>query len=175
MNSEELQKIKKAFKNLLKEKEILDILIFGSFIKGKQNPSDIDIAIITSKKIEELPKGFHISLIKPEEVIHNSPSIVSTLLRESYSIKYNRSWSENFRLKNKVLFIYNLKALAPSNKVSIVNILRGKNNFAGMVKEKEGEWLANQVFIIPIENSHILEQFFINKKIQFKKRFVLID
>jgi|SRR3989344_3776951 len=175
MNSEELQKIKEAFKNLLKERDIIDILIFGSFIKGKQRPGDIDIAIITSKHIDTLPEGFHISVIKPEEIIQNSPSIVSTLLRESYSLKHNRSWSENFRLKNRVLFTYSLKTLAPSSKVCIVNILHGKNNARGMVEEKGGEWLANQVFIMPIGNSHIIEKFFINKKIQFKKKSILID
>ncbi|MEK6872286.1 MAG: nucleotidyltransferase domain-containing protein, partial [Nanoarchaeota archaeon] len=35
----------KIINEFLKEKEIIDIIIFGSFVRGKEKPKDIDIII----------------------------------------------------------------------------------------------------------------------------------
>jgi len=43
-----------------------------------------------------------------------------------------------------------------------------------MVKENKGEWISNQVFIIPVINEYIFERFFLNFEINFKKFYVLI-
>jgi predicted nucleotidyltransferase len=173
MNSK-IKSIKNKLKSLLKDKEIIDILVFGSLIKGKAIPRDIDIALITSK--ESLPRieGFHISTIKPIEFFKNPPTLANTLLREGYSLKYKKFLAELLNFKNKAIFIYELKNQKASDKVRIVNILRGKNKKEGIVKQNKGEWLSNQVFIIPVNTSYILEQFFLNFNIKFKKFFILM-
>ena len=45
-----LSLIKNKLKSLLLDKEIIDIILFGSSIKGKLIPRDIDIALILYKK-----------------------------------------------------------------------------------------------------------------------------
>ncbi len=174
MNSEIKSLIKKKFKTELRDKEILDIILFGSAIKGKTTPKDIDIAIITNKKINREIEGIHISIISPNEFFINPPSIINTLFREGYSIKNNKFLAENLKFSNKVLFTYSLKSLTPSKKVKIVNVLRGKGKQEGMVKENNGEWLANQVFTVPIDKDYIFEKFFINFSIPFNKNYILI-
>ncbi len=174
MNSKNLSALKNKLKHLLKDKEILDIIVFGSFIKGKTLPSDIDVVLITNKEAKHSIEGFHISTLKPEEIFTSPPSLVNTLLREGYSLKNNSSFAESLKFKSKVLFTYALTNISPSKKVKIVNILRGKNKSPGLVNEKKGEWLANQVFLIPIEEEYLFEQFFINSKIKFKKFNLLI-
>jgi predicted nucleotidyltransferase len=169
MNSKNLSILRNKLGCLLKDKEIIDIIIFGSFIKGKSIPSDIDIALITNKELKHSIEGFHISTIKPEEIFLAPPSLVNTLFREGYSLKNNAFWAEVLRFKNRILFTYTLKEMPSSKKVQIVNILRGKNKSSGLVEEKKGEWLANQVFLIPIEEEHLFEQFFISSNIKFKK------
>jgi len=67
-----------------------------------------------------------------------------------------------------------LKNLNSSEKVKIVNVLRGKNKEKGLVETEGGTWLANRVFIIPIQKEYIFEKLFINFKIKFKKYFVLM-
>lgn len=175
MNSKILSLTKNKLKNLLKKEEILDIIVFGSLIKGKISPQDIDIAIITNhpEKIKEI-KGFHTSVLTPKEFFTNPPPIIHTFLREGYSLKNQKSFSEIFKFSNKVLFKYELTNLKPSIKVKIVNILRGKNKEPGLVKESKGEWLANQVFLTPLKKEHIFEKLFLNFKIRYKKFFVLI-
>ena len=107
MNSKILL-IKKKLDKLLKDKEILDIILFGSFVKGKSLPNDIDIAIVTDKEIKPELAGFHISIIKPEEFFKNPPSIVHTLFREGYSLKNNKSVAELYRFSSNILFVYEL-------------------------------------------------------------------
>ncbi len=89
----ELAKLKKNLKNILKNyKEIKDIIIFGSFVKNKEESKDIDIAMIVEKKdiilISKLKKDIladiHITLITENEIITNPLTL--TLINEGYSM-----------------------------------------------------------------------------------------
>ncbi len=174
MNSKLLFQIKNKLKSLLKDKEIIDIILFGSSIKGKASPNDIDIAAITENESIPRIEGFHISAIKPKEFFQNPPTLITTLLREGYSLKNNKMFAETFRFKPEVLFNYNLKNLANSQKVKIVNILRGKGKNSGLVKESNGNFISNSVFTIPPESEYLIEKFLINQNVAFKKSYILI-
>lgn len=166
--------IKSKLKNYLADKEITDIIVFGSFVKGKANPGDIDIAVITSKSERiEIP-GFHVSMLKQEDFFIKPPSIVHTLLREGYSLKNGMNLADLYKFSCKTLFNYELKNLKPSNKVKTVNVLRGKSGEKGIVEENGGEWLANNVFLLPVGKDSLLERFFTENSIKFKKHYVLI-
>ena len=173
MNSKLLSLTKSKFKDYLGDKEIFDIIIFGSAVKGKALPGDIDVAIITDKEIKVNISGFHISVLNTKDFF-KPVSLAHTLLREGYSLKNKRAFSEGYNFSNKVLFTYELTSLNPSTKVKIVHMLRGKSNEKGLVLENSGEWLANQVFLIPIGEESIFEKIFLNFKIKFKKFYVLI-
>ncbi len=174
MNSEILLLAKNRLNKYIKDKEILDVILFGSSVKGKSFPEDIDAVLISKKEIKAEVSGFHIIVLSPEDFFINPPSIVNTLLREGYSLKNKKPFSENYKFHAKILFVYGLKGMSLSNKVKIVNILRGKVNDNGMVKEYGGEWLANQVFIMPVENENIFEKFFLNFKVKFMKSYLLM-
>ena len=164
MNSKILLLARNKLKKYISDREILDVILFGSAVKGKASPSDIDVAIITEKNIKENIDNFHISFLKSSDFFKQY-SIIHTLLREGYSLKNKMPFSEVYKFQSRALFIYELKELSPSEKVRIVNILRGKNGNKGnkgMVVENNGKWLANQVFIIPVENENIFEKFFLN-------------
>ena len=172
---EQKSAIKKKLSKLLKDKEIIDIIIFGSVMKGKANPADIDLAIISEKeKIESIDNIFHVSMLSPQELVQTPPMLVTTLLREGFSLRHDKSFAEVFRFKSRILFVYSLVNLTPSKKVTIARILHGTKEIKGMVQEHKGEWLAHQVFTIPFEYDHLLEQFFIYKEIKFTKKYILI-
>src|SRR3989344_2972416 len=131
MKSENLLKIKNKLKKYLADKEIVDIIVFGSAIKGKVEPRDIDIAVIGNKKIE-IQGDFHVSYLKTEDFFVNQPSIVTTLLREGYSLKNKKPLSESLRFQSRALYRYELSSLSNSQKVKIVNVLRGLRGSKGM-------------------------------------------
>lgn len=174
MNLKELSKIKNKLKEFLKNKEIIDVILFGSFIKGKAEPRDIDVLIITEKEFKKEIEGFHLNFIGLKELFLKYPLMMNTILREGYSLKQNKNISEYFRFENKIIFSYSLKNLNASEKVKIVNILRGRGD-CGLVKENNGEWLANQVFVVRPENSNIFEKLFLNFKVKFTRKSILID
>ncbi len=175
MNSKNLFQIKNKLKKYLKDKEILDIILFGSFVKGKEDFQDIDIAVISDKKIKiDIPK-FHVAFLSVKDFFINPPALINTLLREGYSIKNNKPFSGIYNFKSRVLFNYDLSLLTPSLKVKVVNALRGKKQEKGLVLENKGEWMANNVFLSPIENSFVFEKLFMNFKIKFKKKVLLIN
>jgi len=176
INSKIPLRIRNKLKKILRDNNILDIIIFGSAVKGKLMPTDIDIAIITKKKnIPLMPEqdNLHISIITPHDIFVKPISLINTLLREGHSLRHNTSFSEVFKFSNKVLFIYNLKDLANSEKVKMVNILRGKKS-QGLVEENKGEWLSRQVFLVPVGNEKIFEELFQKHSIKYKKNYVLI-
>ena len=49
MNSKSLLLIRNKLKKYLKDRNILDIIIFGSAVKGKAEPRDVDVAVIIKK------------------------------------------------------------------------------------------------------------------------------
>ena len=173
MNSK-ISSLKNKLKPLLKNKQVIDVIVFGSFVKGKVSPNDIDIAIISKEKVDFSLNGFHISQIKPEDFFINTPTLVTTLLREGFSLKKNKSLAETLRFTNSVLFVYNLTGLNNSEKVKIVKALKGNKKSGGMVREPGGEWLANQVFLAPINSEHLFDKFFLAHKVKYKKNYVLI-
>lgn len=174
MKSEILLKAKHKLSKLLKDKEILDIIVFGSAIKGKASPNDIDIAIISDKSFSPGIEGYHVSQISPREFFLSHPTLASTLLKEGYSLKHNCFLSEKLRFKPRILFSYSLSDLSASKKVQFVNILRGKSGTKGLIEESKGEWLANQVFVLPIENDYLFEKLFQNFNIKYKKSYILM-
>ena len=173
MDSKTVSLIKSKLKRFLNDKEIFDIILFCSFVKGKALPRDIDVAFITRKTSVEQITDFHVSLLKPEDFFHNPPSLVHTLLREGYSLKYGKSLAERYDFSGRALFTYTLESLTPSQKVKIVTTLRGMKN-KGMVIQYSGAWLANQVFTVPIEFEYLFRQFFLNFHIHFKQFFILM-
>ncbi|MEK6829662.1 MAG: nucleotidyltransferase domain-containing protein [Nanoarchaeota archaeon] len=173
----EIKSIRNKLNKIIKKDDILDVILFGSSIKGKPDPGDIDIAIISENEIASdlfNLNGFHFSFLKPLDFFKRRITLLNTLFREGYSLKFNKPFSELYGFMNKILFIYELKGLSSSKKVKIVNILRGKKNSRGLVVENNGNWLANQVFLTPVNREYIFEKFFVSLEIKFMKHYVLM-
>lgn len=174
MNSKTFVLIKSKLKKYLNDKDIFDIILFGSLVKGKEDYSDVDIAFIARKDIELNDEGFHVAVLKPEDFFGKPMTLVNTLLREGYSLKNDKSFAESFNFLPKVLFNYNLSSLSPSLKVKVVSALRGRKDEKGLVLEHKGEWISNNVFVVGVDNENLFEKFFLNFKIKFQKRYVLM-
>lgn len=137
------KKFQKTLQNNLKDERIIDFIIFGSSVKGKIRPNDLDIAILVREKIDQknlltLRKELqvyynkiHLEQVSIEE--YNS-KLFLVLLREGYSVKHKKYLHELYGVEPNSLFTYSLKKLTPSQKVmfhrgikSIPNIKRLSN------------------------------------------------
>ena len=145
------QLVKKLKRILEKDKEIIDFIMFGSFVKGKADPTDVDIALLSEASINriEVKKQIEMSISKKVDLQlinikdYDKPLWV-TLIREGFSVKHNAFLYELYHIKPLVLYKYSLKSLTISKKVMFERALK---NFT------EIERISNRVVLVPIQKS----------------------
>jgi len=165
------------------KKEVVDIFLFGSAIKGKDNPNDIDICLIFRDKLNLdiikkagliLGEEFHLSSLTANNFFTEIHSLSKTIMFEGRSIITGKSFTENFGLSGFLLYSYNLSPEAPSKKVRFVYLLRGRGESAGMVKRWGGEFISPSAFMVPVGMDSEVQQIFNVWKIHFKRRKLLL-
>ena len=180
---QELEKISKRLYKKYREK-IVDIFLFGSCVKGKLRPNDLDLAVLFknsdsqfSQKIysefkKETDKEIHYNGYNIEEIF--SLSIFSTLLEEGYSLIHNRYLSELMGYEASMIFNFNLKNLTKSKKVLFSYALHGHNSNEVMLKKLGGKIFGKAVVIIPESKVEEFREFFELWDIDFEAKKVLI-
>ena len=170
-------------------KGVLDIFMFGSAVKGKEKPGDVDICVVFFDKIDlEFikrlngqceKKGFnaHISsLIGANFFTRKSHALARTMLFEGKSLITNKSFAEVYGLQPLALYTYDLSKMNKSKKVRFVYLLKGRRKEKGLIKQLHGMFLVPGSFIIPLdkdkEMTEILDSWQINHK---RKRIMLIE
>lgn len=139
-------------------KDINDIILFGSFVKDG-NAKDIDVALVLKensnlmdikKKIKSiLKKEADIQVIDLESIY--SP-IWLTLIKEGFSIKKNKFLADIYNVKPAVLYKYSLKKLTNVQKVQFN---RGMKNLLS----KEGKILTRSVILVPLSIKNKVMEF----------------
>jgi len=182
-SSKEFLVLHKKAKEIYKKyrKEIIDIVVFGSFVKGKILPKDIDICIIFREKInEEINKTLrkevevHISSLLIDNFFSKPHSLAKTLLREGISLVNKKNLSENLGFFQHVLYYYSLKDKKQTEKTKIVYVLKGRNKKKGFVKSVDGEWLADSCFIVPVNADNEIISIFNKWQVKFERKNILI-
>lgn len=168
--------MKKSLKKLLKKyKEIQDFIIFGSLVKGKYIPKDIDIALITNQKdislIGEIKanldiKNLDVEMIKPEEVYQSRLGL--TLISEGFSVKNNKFLREKIGISPMKIYTYELKNLTQTKKVLFG---RGLNQIIGGTKSTR---LGSGSIMVPIKESGNFEDFLQTWDLKYKTKEYLV-
>lgn len=181
--SKSLYKSLKKKLNGINLEEIADIFLFGSAVKGKEFPRDIDICIVFRKKIsneiikeiENKLKNFniHISSLNVDNFFRKPHSLIKTLLVEGISIFNGNPFIQNFGFSSYVLYSYSLLKLKPSEKVKFVYLLKGRDG-DGIVKRFEGKWIIDGCFIIPIQKDNEMLAIFKKWMIPYQRKEILI-
>lgn len=146
--------LKKLRKLLTKYKSLDDIIIFGSIVKGRIEPKDIDLALLIKNelditKIKQDIKS--ISSIADIEVVNSIYNLLwVVLIREGFSVRKNKFLFEIYKLEPIVLYKYSLKKLNPVEKVQFTRGIKR------VLKDTRGKFLSRSVVLVPI-----------NKKIEF--------
>lgn len=177
-------------KNFAKSKDIFDIILYGSKIKGKIETRDIDILIIfkekplkeraeitqqfkekISKEISELD----IKTINLLELFKNDFLARQSILTEGYSLIDNVPFSEKMGFLSYSLFTYNLKNLNHNSKTKFTYSLIGRNKEPGILKKLNAKPLGKGAVLLPIENSSFFEDFLKKWKINYNKKNILLS
>ena len=119
------------------EKEILDIILFGSSIKGKENPEDVDILVLFRKKEsldtayelkKKLEKYGEIQIITKtyERLFDANFKARGSYLNEGYSLIRKEFIARSLGYTNAIFFKYQLKTFSQSRRMQFQYALYGR-------------------------------------------------
>jgi len=173
-------KLQSEIKNFFKREanQILDIIIFGSTVRQKEKPNDIDLLVIYKNKKDldssyELKKslekkGFatEITDITYKEILTGSFKAREAILSEGYSLVYDKFISEGIGYMNLMLFKYELKNLNKSERMRFYYSLygRGKDN-KGVLSELSAVKFSDSLILCPVKNSEKMKEYLQSWKI----------
>jgi len=183
-----LKELRKYLISEKKDENIFDIVLYGSLMKGKVKPNDIDLMVIFKKGTlkERLSRIQNIkNKIKTTQKIDIKGMLLEELFQESFfgrsgiflegiSLFNEKHFSSKIDFNNSALFIYNLKDKTHNEKVKFNYILSGRKD-QGVIEWLEGKHLAPGVVQIPIKNSLEFEEILKKHKINFYKKNILIQ
>ena len=174
---------KKSLKNWIKKNQVVDIIIFGSSVRGKSFPKDIDLCILINKKDEgksldlvdslsKLIRKAHINILTLADFISGN-TLAKTLLAEGYSLSHNKSLAKVLGFDNKSLFIYSLKKFSSSKRVRFHYLLRGRHGSKGILYKIQGKFIGTGSIIVPTDQEDYLKEVFDKWKVEYKIHRVL--
>lgn len=162
MNLKRHLELKKYIEPLLDD-SIVDVFLFGSYVKNKSNPSDIDICIVFKDKIglnkvhlfeETLSQNninSHISFLTVSQFFTKMHALSRTQMFEGISLINGESMAERYGLKSLTMYSYNLNSLSSSDKVRFVYFIRGRNKKKGIIAQLNGKFLSKSCFVVPVQ------------------------
>jgi predicted nucleotidyltransferase len=185
----ELYSVIKQIKLWIKKDNVLDVVLFGSSVRGKFNPNDIDLCIIIKDTDEEKSLNlvdslgkltdkydfkFHINILTSSSFVLGN-TLAKTLLNEGYSIRNNINFSSVLGFENKSLFVYTLKHFSPSKRVKFHYLLKGRYGSEGILKQVKGEFLGTGSILISVEKEDLLKEIFDKWDVKYKINRILIS
>lgn len=172
----------KVIQDYLKKENVLDLILFGSSIRGKEKPSDIDLLIIYAKKskeneeityklrkeLESIDKRIEITDKSYEELFSSSFLARTALLSEGFSLKNNKSFTESLGYTQYTLFKYSIKNLTQTKRMQFHYSLYGRGKNKGLLDKTQSIKFSNEMILAPINNSELIKDFLEQWKIEFK-------
>ena len=164
-----------------KNKEfLLDIILFGSYLKGKEKPNDIDLLVLYKNK-KDFDKGYELKKILEKkgykaditnknypEIFDKSFKVKEAILSEGYSFINKKFISEGLGYTSLILFKYELKGFSKSNRTRFYYSLYGrKRKNKGILNDFGALKFSDTILLCPIENSERMKDYFNNWKINY--------
>lgn len=183
-NTKFLSEVNRFFKE--NEEEIIDIILFGSTVKGKEKPGDVDILILFKKKknidlgyklrkkLEKLGLETEITLKTYKELFESSFIAREAVLSEGYSLITKKSLAKGLGYTNLILFKYSLKGFNKSMRMRFYYSLYGRGKEKGMLKELNVIKFSETILLCPVENEEMMKEYLNNWNMEYKEFPILI-
>lgn len=169
----------------LKSKEVFDIIVYGSLVRGKQKPNDVDIAILLNEeksvgekleiaeraksKLDSLGENFDVKSIYISDLNDEGFMARQAILAQGYSLIYGGFLHERFGFASFIIFSYDLKKLSNSRKKMAYYALKGRRKQKGMLELNGAKMIGDCLIKVPLINSDEFEEMFKFNKIDYKK------
>lgn len=181
-----LKQLKRSLESEKKDKKIFDIIIYGSTLKGKAIPGDVDIAVIFIEgnlrerldRIQEIKSRLNrinvdIKQALLTELFSSSFLARTGLMMEGYSIFGKTAFCERLGFKAYSLFTYNLDGLTHTEKIKFNYILSGRQGKKGIMDNFGALRLASGALKVPISKSIEFEEILNENNVKYLKKDIL--
>lgn len=179
----ELRPVSKEF--VKKHPDIWDLCVYGSFVRGRSEAGDIDIAIIMKKptsvenkldlsqELRSRLKGiymenFDVKCVDVRDFLDTSFLARAGILGEGILILKGKPLSGMLGFGSYAVFTYTLQNLTNSEKVKFNYSLNGRRGENGLIKLKGCEHLGRGSLKVPIEHSEEFMEFFEKHKVNYR-------
>ncbi|MFH0962332.1 MAG: nucleotidyltransferase domain-containing protein [archaeon] len=162
----ELRKLERA-------KGVLKAILFGSYVRGKRAPRDVDVLVLVETDAVVLPKlakNFHVVRLEVSGIFKSS--LFRTALSEGF-LPNGRAFSSEFGFHPSVVYTYDLKGLEGTGKSRFSHALFGRSSGEGLLFRLGGTRLGSGAVSVPSSGDSPLLEFFKSWKIGFSRKPVL--
>ncbi|MFH1065091.1 MAG: hypothetical protein V1734_01135 [Nanoarchaeota archaeon] len=165
-------------------KKVIDILLIGSFVKGKILPADIDIAVITipgyapeiGERLEAaLDNMAHVTAYSIADMFHRREPIWLSMLHEGISAVTGKGIAESLFLEPLALFTYNTSLLKGKEEVKFFYALKGRMKQKGIIEATGSVYLAKTVILTPVSKDNEMQEFFNRWGVKFTRRRIFAE
>ncbi len=169
-----------------RKSEVLDIILFGSAVKGKEKPNDLDILLLFKnkedldvayelrKKLEKFVAEVHVTTKTYKGLFDKNFRARTVFLGEGYSLVKKEFVSKGLGYACISLFKYELKEFSQSRRMQLQYALYSRDKKSGISKELKLRKFADTIFFCPVENTEKLKEFFEQWNIKYEQFPVLI-
>jgi predicted nucleotidyltransferase len=194
MQKELLNYLELESKKVYTEK-IFDIVLYGSFVKSKENPNDLDIAVVFfDEKLEEqlnfiqlfksnlkkntsefksVLSNLDLKALNLKELFDKNFIARSGIVVEGYSLLGRELFSFKMGFKGYSVFSYSLKDLNHNQKTKFTYALIGRTQ-KGILSNLKAIVLGKGAVAIPIEQSYYFEDFLKKWSVSYKIKNSLV-
>ena len=171
--------LSKLAKKYYDSKKISDIILFGSIARGKTNPTDIDVLVLFSEKVDkELEYAFlkearkqlpTISIVSKtkSELVEESFDARESYLFEGISLLTKKTICSDFGFVGVGLFTYSLQNLTSTQKIQFFYALNGRKD-KGFIHASKSKKISFALILTPKESIEATKEFLNYWKIEYK-------
>ncbi|HDR53804.1 MAG TPA: hypothetical protein ENN60_04035 [archaeon] len=152
-----------SFRKVLGEPGVVDVIVFGSSVRGKDKPGDLDVCVVWQGKAGRTPGAIDLSY---EELF--SPAFLARedILADGFSLRLGKTLSEAFGYQTFHSFSYSLGKMDYNTRARFHAAMRKTVNELGMLKLKA-------LVLVPVEKVERFREFLTYWKIDFRESRVL--
>lgn len=166
------------------KEQVLDIILFGSAVKGKITPSDIDILLIFKEKesidteyeLKNNLKAYKVSITSKtyHSLFSEDFKARESILTEGFSLINKKPLSSLFGFSQMTIFKYSLKGKNESERMRFYFSLYGRGKDEGILKEYDMLKFSGSTILCPTSFLESAKDYLNSWNINFNEYPILI-
>lgn len=147
----------------------LDIVVFGSSVKGSVAPNDLDALVVCAdgaditrvrRAFDGLPEEVQLKFVKLGELVETHTLLKQAAVHEGHSVRLGMPVREALGFESHTLFTFSLTNLQQTGKVKFQYALYGRGSREGVLGSNGGRGIAPGAVLVPVEKESDMEAFF---------------